>query len=180
MCVCRRCLRQKDHWLQKEIPAFWGVLCAAYPTVDWFNFKIELTEKCFLKRMLTRQGGNKHKFDSDINDVPHVCNALVFRASPYTLPRLSSVFILWGVYDRARPAGVTCPRCGTVSPPDIYWGIPAGWKPSPSEVCWLTPPPFFSSQEELWDNVEALMLLTVFKCSNIIPRRTLNSFLGDP
>ena len=66
--------------------------------------------------MLTRQGGNKHKFDSDINDVPHVCNALVFRASPYTLPRLSSVFILWGVYDRARPAGVTCPRCGTVSP----------------------------------------------------------------
>lgn len=171
---------KKTTGYRRKSPTFWGVLYAAYPTVDWFNFKIELTGKCFLRRMLTRQGGNKHKFDSDINDVSHVCNALVFRVSPHTLPRLSSVFILWCVYDHARPAGVTCPRCSTVSPTDIYWDVPAGWKPSPSEACWLIPPPFFSSQGELGDNIEALMLLTVFKCSDIIPRRILNSFLGDP
>ena len=147
--------------------------------VDWFNFKIELTGKCFLKRMLTRQGGNKHKFDSDINDVSHVCSALVFRASPHALPRLSSVLILWCVW----PCSAS--RCDL---PKVwyrvtYWHLlrcPGRVETSPSEACWLSPPPFFSSQGELGDNVEALMLLTVFKCSNIIPRRTLNSFLGDP
>ena len=89
----------------------------------------------FFEKDADKTKGKQQKFDSDINDVSHVCNALVFRASPHTLPRLSSEFILGCVYAHALPAGVTCPRCGTVSPTDIYRGVPAGWKPSPSEAC---------------------------------------------
>ena len=144
------------------------------------NFKIELTGKHFSKRMLTRQGGNKHKFDSDINNVSHVCNALVFRVSPHTLRRLSSVFILRCGYDRARPAGVTCPRSGTVSPTDIYWDVRARMETQALRSPFASSTTVISSQEELWDNVEALMLLTLVKCSNIIPGKTMSSFPRDP
>lgn len=90
---------------------FWSFMYRLLTIYSWWiNFKIELTGKCFLKKMLTRKEENKHKFDSDINNEPHVYGALVFRASPHASSHWEPVLILGCGGDCARWEGVTCPR----------------------------------------------------------------------